>query len=170
MSSIMKDLILHPTDISQWYALINEAQASTQLVLDENIESYLVFLLQRFAQTPQLLESVLATDFLEAMHTVGKQQIESLRAVGDKSLLLCGLFPGIATRRHVTLEYYTGMGRSAYLTISELHEKPLSELYLQLSEGFLNMQKILQAIRGEYRQFETMHVHSIKLDNDSHMH
>lgn len=148
-------------------------QLSRELILNVIMQAgaaYLVFLLQRFAQTPQLLESVLATDFLEAMHTVGKQQIESLRAVGDKSLLLCGLFPGMATRRHVTLEYYTGMGRSAYLTISELHDKPLSELYFQLSEGFLNMQKILQAIRGEYYQFEAMHAQSVKLNDDSHMH
>ncbi len=166
----MKSLILHPTDVSQWYALVNEAQASTQIILDENIESYLVFLLQRFAQTPQLLESVLATDFLEAMHTAGKQRIESLRAVGDKSLLLCGLFPGIARRRHVSIDYYTGMGRSAYLTISELHEKPFSELYLQLSNDFLNMQKILQALRGEYYQIEVMHIDSVQLEHDNHMH
>lgn len=166
----MKNLILHPTDISQWYALVTDAQAFTQLALDENIESYLVFLLQRFSQTPQLLESVLATDFLEAMHVAGKQQIESLRAVGDKSLLLCGLFPGIATRRHLSLDYYTGMGRSAYLTVSELHERSESQLYYKLSESFIHLQKILQAIRGEYYQIEPLNLRIIKLEDDSHLH
>ena len=48
----MKSLILHPTDIAQWYALVNEAQVASQLNLTENTESYLVFLLQRFSQTP----------------------------------------------------------------------------------------------------------------------
>ena len=170
MDSVMKNLILHPTDISQWYALVTEAQAFTQLTLNENTESYLVFLLQRFSQTPQLLESVLATDFLEALNTVGKQQFESLRAVGDKSLLLCCLFPGIATRRQVTLYYYTGMGRTAYLTISELQEKPLAELYFQLSESFLQMQKILQAVRTEYYQIEPMQGYITKFQDDSHIH
>lgn len=166
----MKKLILHPTDISQWYALIHEAQVSAQIRLDENIESYLVFLLQRFSQTPQLLESVMATDFLEAMQTGGKRQIEFLRAVGDKSLLLCGLFPGIATRRHVSIDYYTGMGRSAYLTISERQERPLSELYFQLSECFLGMQKILQSLRSEYHQIEPLHMNQITLNDDPHLH
>ncbi|MDP3561970.1 MAG: hypothetical protein Q8R83_07320 [Legionellaceae bacterium] len=166
----MKSLILHPTDISQWYALVNEAQASTQLTLNENTESYLVFLLQRFSQRPQLLESVVAVDFLEAMHIVGKPQIERLRAVGDKSLLLCGLFPGVATRHHVTLDYYTGMGQAAYLTVSELQEKSTSELYLQLSEHFIVMQKILQAMRGDFCQFDHKATDAFKLENDSHMH
>src|SRR3990167_9408917 len=133
----MKKLILHPTDISQWYALITEAQASTQLPLDENIESYLVFLLQRFVHAPQLPASILATDFLEAMHAVGKQQIDSLQAVGDKSLLLSGLFPGIVERRHVPIDYFTAMGKSAYLTVSELEDKPSAELFYQLSECFI---------------------------------
>ena len=30
----MKQLILHPTDISQWHALVNEAQAATRLDLE----------------------------------------------------------------------------------------------------------------------------------------
>lgn len=166
----MKRLILHPTDISQWYALVNEAQAATQLTLNENTESYLVFLLNRFAQSPQLLESVIALDFLESMHIMGKQQIERLRAVGDKSLLLCGLFPGLATKRSLTLDYYSGMGQAAYLTISELHSKPDAELYYQLSEGFPHMQKILQAMRGDFQQFTPQDAQAVVIGDDSHIH
>lgn len=145
----MKNLILHPTDISQWYALVNEAEVATHMVLHEDTESYLVFLLQRFMQTTQLLESIIAMDFLESMNAFGKRQIELLRDVGDKSLLLCGLFPGIATRHHVTIEYFSDMGKTAYLTIGESQEKSTAELYLQLGAQFLMMQQILQAMRGE---------------------
>jgi len=166
----MKDLILHPTDISQWYALVNEAQAATQLMLNENTESYLVFLLQRFSHTPQLIESIIAIDFLESMSIAGQQQIEQLRAVGDKSLLLCGLFPGIATRRQLTLDYYTGMGQAAYLTVSELQDHSTAELYYQLSEYFISMQKILQAMRGDFHAFGHSETHAISLKDDSHMH
>lgn len=143
----MSQLILHPTDMSQWHALVNEAQASTRLILHENMESYLVFLLMRFSQSPELAESVLAIDFLNAMQTVGSQQIEALRAVGDKSLLLCGLFPGIAERRHVNLSYFTDMGQAAYLTVSELQgaEAPL---YQELSSKFTTLQEILSALNA----------------------
>ena len=148
----MKQLILHPTDTSQWHALVNEAQASTRLVLNENTESYLVFLLMRFSQTPQLMESVVAVDFLESMQTSGRRQIERLREVGDKSLLLCGLFPGMAKKHHVGLDYFSQMGQAAYLTAGELQEREMAALYLQLSNKFTSMQQILQAMRGDYIQ------------------
>ncbi|KTC92028.1 hypothetical protein [Legionella cincinnatiensis] len=145
----MRKLILHPTDISQWHALVNEAQAATQLILSENTESYLVFLLMRFSQGPKLIESIVALDFLESMHRPRTLQMELLRDVGDKSLLFCGLFPGIAKRRHVSLEYFSEMGQAAYLTVGELEGKHSENIYFQLSEQFLILKQILQAMRGE---------------------
>ena len=145
----MKELILHPTDISQWHALVNDAQAATQHMLNENTESYLVFLLMRFSQGPKLIESIVALDFLESMHRPKTLQMELLRDVGDKSLLFCGLFPGIAKRRHVSLDYFSEMGQAAYLTIGELEGKHSADLYTQLSEQFLTLKNILQAMRGE---------------------
>lgn len=143
----MSQIILHPTDISQWHALVNEAEASSQQILNEQTESYLVFLLMRFAQKTHLVESVIGMDFLESMQALGSRQIELLRDVGDKSLLFSGLFPGMATKRHVKLDYYTHMGKAAYLTISEL-EVDSEYLFTQLSEQFVNMQLVLQSMRG----------------------
>lgn len=149
----MKQLILHPTDISQWHALVNEAQSSTRLILNENTESYLVFLLMRFSQGPKLIESVVALDFLESMRKPRKLQVELLRDVGDKSLLFCGLFPGIAEQRNVSLSYFSDMGQAAYLTVGELQESQTADLYFQLSAQFVTLQHILRAMRGEYLQF-----------------
>jgi hypothetical protein len=143
----MSELILHPTDMSQWHALVNEAQASTRLILHENMESYLVFLLMRFSQSPELAESVLAIDFLNAMQTSGTRQIDALRAVGDKSLLLCGLFPGAAEKHHVNLSYFTDMGQAAYLTVSELQDAE-APLYHELSTKFSTLQSILNALNS----------------------
>ena len=144
----MNKLILHPTDTSQWYALVNEAQAATRLILNELTESYLVFLLMRFSQTTQLMESVIALDFLESMRAPGKRQVNLMRDVGDKSLLFCGLFPGMAEKRHVRLDYFTEMGQAAYLIVSEMQEPESATLYHQLSEQFVSLQHILNAMRG----------------------
>lgn len=144
----MNTLILHPTETSQWQALINEAQASTRLILDEGTESYLVFLLMRFSQGAKLLESIIALDFLESMHSGYTRKIELLRDVGDKSLLFCGLFPGMAKRRHLSLSYFSDMGQAAYLSVSELQEdSQLAPLFYQLSLQFGNLQRVLQATR-----------------------
>lgn len=151
----MKQLILHPTDMSQWHALVNEAQAATQLVLPENTESYLVFLLMRFIQGPKLMESVIAMDFLNAMRKSRPLQLELLRDVGDKSLLFCGLFPGIAEKRHVKLSYFSDMGQAAYLSVGDMEEQKSAGLYYQLSKQFIQLQHILQAMRGQcFLQFE----------------
>ncbi|MBA3536863.1 MAG: hypothetical protein H0T84_09675 [Tatlockia sp.] len=147
----MKTLILHPTELSQWHALVNDAQASTSLILNENTESYLVFLLMRFSQSSKLIESVIALDFLESMHKSRLRQVELLRDVGDKSLLFCGLFPGMAEKRHVSLDYFVDMGQAAYLTVGELNDSQ-SSLYIQLSRQFLMLQQILRAMRSEFFQ------------------
>ena len=52
----MNKIILHPTETSQWHALVNEAQAASRLILNEDTESYLVFLLMRFAHETQWFE------------------------------------------------------------------------------------------------------------------
>ncbi len=144
----MNTLILHPTDISQWHALVNEAQAATHVVLNEHTESYLVFLLMRYTQTPKLVESIVALDFLDAYNKPRMRQVQHLRDVGDKSLLFCGLFPGMAKKRHVSLSYFSDMGQAAYLTISELQLEQGADLYNQLGTQFLQLQQILQAMRG----------------------
>jgi hypothetical protein len=163
----MKQLILHPTDVSQWHALVLEAQAATQLILNEHTESYLVFLLMRFTQGTKLIESVIALDFLHAMRTTRRHQLELMRDVGDKSLLFCGLFPGIAERRRVSLSYFSDLGQAAYLTLGELHPRATGELYVQLSEQFNRLQQILQAMRGEF--FQLNKAHSPVLSSSEHV-
>lgn len=143
----MKQLILHPTELSQWYAIVNEAEASTHLLLNENTESYLVFLLMRFSHSSKLMESVIALDFLNCFNNIRHRQIQLLRDVGDKSLLFCGLFPGIARKRRVSLNYFAELGQAAYLTIGELEEHRETNLYCQLSAQFPSLRQILQTIR-----------------------
>ena len=103
----------------------------------------------RFSQNPHLMESIVALDFLESMHSSSKKQVALMREVGDKSLLFCGLFPGMASKRHVKLDYFSGMGQAAYLTVSELEEPSSSDLYIRLSTQFTNLQHILESMRSE---------------------
>lgn len=83
--------------------------------------------------------------------------MELLRDVGDKSLLFCGLFPGMAEKKHVNLNYFSEMGQAAYLTISELHQRENAHLFLQLSTQFTMLQQVLQAMRGEYSPISPDH-------------
>jgi hypothetical protein len=55
----------------------------------------------------------------------------------------------MAKRRHVSLNYFSDMGQTAYFTIGELERYERADLYIQLAEQFLTLQHILRAMRGE---------------------
>jgi len=143
----MNNIVIEPTTTAQWQSLVCEAEASANLQLDETLESYLVFTLMRFTQRPELTSSIIALEFLDATQNQGQQQYEQLRDVGDKCLLLSGLFPLTAKRRLVSLGYFVNMGRSAY---QQLHDK-IHGFYGQLAADFVPMMDVLHAI-GEINQ------------------
>ena len=143
----MADLVLHPTALSQWYALVSEAAVRCHTRIHEDSESYLVFLLMRFNHELSLAESVLALDFLNAMHEPNYQKRKDiLRNVGDKSLLFCGLFPGIADRKSINLSYFMNMGQSAYFSIATLEDTQTSDLFALLGTQFVPMKNVLQSM------------------------
>ena len=143
----MKKVILQPTELAQWQSLVQEAQQLRQFSLDEDLESYLVFMLMRFANSPEMAASVMGTEFLESMQCLGNLRHDKLRDVGDKCLLLSGLFPGRVKRKQVTLSYFVDLGQSAYSQVSSVSKKDLAVLYGSLCEGFIKLMDILHAMR-----------------------
>lgn len=143
----MKPLVLQPTDVAQWHALVAEAQAACQLSLDEVLESYLVFLLMRFAERPDLARRVMALEFLEAQRQ-DAHQADRLRDVGDHCLLFSGLFPQLAEARLVRVSYFVRIGRSAYDQLAVLLDRKRDQLYGRLADAFVAVMDVLHAMRG----------------------
>jgi len=143
----MQSLLLHPTPIAQWHAIVHEAQAAADRHLDEDLESYLVFLLMRFTDRPEMANAVLALEFLTGVASLGSLRQERLRDVGDQCLIYSGLFPRQAERRCVNLGYFVGMGRTAYQQLSDVMRYQHSELFAQLAEAFIALMDVLQMIR-----------------------
>lgn len=143
----MKSLVLQPTDVAQWHALVSEAQAASRQTLDETLESYLVFLLMRFAERPELARKVMALEFLQAQ----KERVQNtsrLRDVGDQCLLFSGLFPKLAERRLVKVSYFVAIGRTAYDQLASLVDGQSDRLYGRLAETFVAIMDVLHAMRG----------------------
>jgi hypothetical protein len=141
----MEKLILHPTETSQWHALLNEAQVDCKCFLGEDVESYLVFLLMRFTQSPHLANSVLALDFMKSNTYTGKIKRELLQEVGDKSLLFSGLFPGLADKKSVSIDYFIDMGETAYHTVAEIDA---CDLFHALAGSFKMMSEVLRVMHS----------------------
>lgn len=143
----MSELYLQPTPLAQWHALVNEAQVWCSVELGEELESYLVFMLMRFSDRAELGNSVVAIEFLESIHKVGSRRTESLQEVGDKCLLLSGFFPEQVERRRLQESYYIDLGQNAYYALAGVSHMTMAELYQNLSEGFVAIKNVMQAMR-----------------------
>jgi len=141
----MQNLLLRKTTTETWQALIQESAIKANVLLTEELESYLVFLLMRFNSDPEITMSVLASEYLDAQKNFTASRQESLRDVGDKCLLFSGFFPGRARKKLVTVDYFIKLGRSAYNDLSSMTENALSQLYQHLSDEFIHLMEVLLA-------------------------
>lgn len=149
MNEQREQLLLQPTSTAQWHALVNEAQLASTMYLGEELESYLVFLLMRFIERPEVAVSIVAMDFLKSVHEHGQIRSQRLQEVGDKCLLFSGLFPGLAKRRKVDDHYFVDVGQNAYYALAGLSHQQVANLFQMLSEHFTALRDVLQAMRQE---------------------
>lgn len=136
-------LLVKSTSVALWHDIIHDAESSCAIVLQEDLESYLVFLLVRYTNKPELAKQIIATEFLESLKLVRTHKHLALQDVGDKCLLFSGLFPKLAEKRFVKIGYFVNLGQAAYGIISR--EK--NDVYSSLSKQFVSMMDILQSIR-----------------------
>jgi len=143
----MSKLVLQPTATAEWHSLIEEAQNSLNLRLDEEMESYLIFLLMRFTSQTHIAQSILALEFIQSLQEYRNARESGLRDVGDKCLLFAGLFPGRAQKRQVNVSYFVNLGQSAYSEVANTTSNSISGLFSNLSLTFIELMEVLNATR-----------------------
>ncbi|MEE5088787.1 hypothetical protein V2H26_01565 [Xanthomonas euvesicatoria] len=129
-----------------WQALVREAGQRIARPLDESREHYLVFVLLRFQRDAHLLSRTQALAWLHAQDQIGRVRADALRDVGDGCLLIAGLFPGVAQRRRLSVDYFIDLGRGAY---SEVADTRCSDagLFAQLAQSYRELVRVLAALR-----------------------
>ena len=95
----MSSIIVSSSNTAQWQELVQDAENASQINLGEELESYLVFLLMRYMEKPELLGRIMALEFLGSMESSGQLKQDLLRDVGDSCLLFSGFFPKILTSK-----------------------------------------------------------------------
>lgn len=135
------------TPVQLWQALVHEAGQRAGHSLDEARESYLVFVLLRFQRDAQLLAHTHGVDWLDALELAGTARGDALRDVGDRCLLVAGLFPDVAERRRVSVGYYIDIGRAAYRGVAEAGRRATAALYEQLAASYRELVRTLAAMR-----------------------
>jgi len=151
----MKNLVINHST-AQWQSLVRDAEELNGVQLDEELESYLVFLLMRYTECTQLAARVMALEYLNGAQTFGNERKERMRDVGDQCLLFSGLFPRRAERRRVRISYYVDLGRSAYQNVADMAQSAMASMFAQLSESFVSLMDTLQAMRRIDPHSETL--------------
>jgi hypothetical protein len=146
----MNSLILHPTDTSQWYTLIAEAESATKISLNVDTESYLVFLLMRSSRSTVWLDSLIGVELMDALQHKGQQQKQRLLEIGDKSLLFSGFFTENTLKRKLDPMYFVNIGQIAYASVSAIGDDNEHHLYKDLSDNFLSLINLLQHVKTIY--------------------
>ena len=165
----MNRLVIKASTTEEWLTLIHEAQTAAACPLDEDMESYLVFLLMRYTERPDIATSVLALEYLHSMQLSGHLAQDRLREVGDKCLLYSGLFPERVTRRRVNVSYVVDLGCGAYQQLASRLGNSAAELYQRLAAAFVRLMDILKTIRelGRPTAAEPLHAYELWRDTGS---
>jgi len=157
MSAILTDM----PQMELWTDLVHEAERGAATRLDEELESYLVFLLMGHTRDVQLDRNAVALDYLLARAESGTRLKQELREVGDRCLLLAGLYPEQAERRLVSIRYFLELGSHAYDELANALRTGVAELYGHLAQAFARLVRVLMELRRHMREIAPMVLHEL---------
>ena len=157
------NILTNSTSTALWHEIIHEAESTCRITLEEDIESYLVFLLMRYTNKPELLKQIIALEFLEGINAKPAKQRLTLQEVGDKCLLFAGLYPNMADKRLVKISYFVNLGQACYVRISQKND----DLYEGLGKQFVSLMDVLQSIR-QYPDLLPLQAYELWSDTGSH--
>jgi hypothetical protein len=140
--------ITQGTPLALWQALVREGEDRAAVRLSETTESYLVFLLMQHLRDGALAGRTMALEWLAALERVGSARADQLREVGDRSLLIAGLYPRLAERRQLTPEYYVRLGRLAYDGAADSARRSERPLFAELADAVRPLVRVLAAFRA----------------------
>jgi hypothetical protein len=162
----MAAILTDASPLQLWTDLVRDAELAAGTRLDEELESYLVFLLLAHTRDVHLHGSAAALDYLLARAESGARRREELRQVGDRCLLLAGFYPEQAERRLVSVGYFLSLGSRAYDELSAALRASVSELYRRLAQAFARLARIALEVRRQMREITPLVLHELCTQQD----
>jgi hypothetical protein len=163
MSSIQQTPVRVITDMNvkeHFRQTVVAALANQNVRAKEDTVYYLVNLLDHFSKSENLFSTtdngpaipplaLLYAQAVEANDVESKRYL--LRRLGDVALLIGGVFPGSLSRKLVDVDYYIGMGGSAYSNLSDITHgsrqiRALRGVYAELSAKFQRFVDVLAEV------------------------
>lgn len=135
-------MYLHSNTQAQWYHVLSDLQEETRVILPNEIEHYLMLMFMNTTHDISILDSFLSQDFLTTF--AQPYNCENWQDIGDKCLILSGLFPDW-TRRRVRSEHFVSkLGKLCYSQASLQHFGASQKLFEYLCENYDVIVEFLQ--------------------------
>jgi hypothetical protein len=147
------DLTLAASVDEFFHEVVTDALEAVDLDASEPAGWYLVGLLGEFTKA-RLTDEPLGMK-LALPGEDPSERVRNLKQVGDTSLYVAGFFAESLTRSLVDVDYYVGIGQSAYSQLarslgsqrSQPAQRSISEVYEELAAKFPRFVDVLAAIR-----------------------
>ena len=128
-----------------FHEVVTEALTAVDLDASEPTGWYLVGLLGDFTRT-RPTDEPLCLKLAETQTDPG-ERVRTLKQVGDTSLYVAGYFAESLTRKLVDVDYYVGIGASAYSQLARHLGGSLTEVYEELARNFPAFVDVLAMVR-----------------------
>lgn len=139
---------------------VSQALQNQRVEAERATVAYVVNLLTTFSRSENLFEKdsdgislkPLAFHYQDAVNSQSAYERNvALQRLGDCALFIAGLFADSLRRKVVDLDYYVGMGGTAYASLADirsrrLNEVALGEIFAELSEKFVAFVDILNEV------------------------
>lgn len=130
-----------------FHEVVTDALSAVDLDASEPAGWYLVGLLGDFT-TARLSDEPLGLK-LAATPDSPEQRVRTLKEVGDTSLYVAGFFAESLTRSLVDVDYYVGLGQTAYARLARSFgtHRSIGEVYEELAAKFPQFVDVLAQVR-----------------------
>jgi hypothetical protein len=143
-------LVREESPVEYFRELVESALARQRVEATEFAAYYLVNLLCQFIRVGRPGRAVdqepLAFKLARAIDAVGSERRAQLRALGDVSLFVAGVFSDSLTRRVVDLDYYVSMGEYAYASLSRDEGEWFRPVFAELAGKFVHFVDVLTEV------------------------
>jgi len=140
------DVTCHASVDEYFYEVVTGALEEVHLEAAEPTEWYLVALLAEFTRA-RLPDEPLALMLAQSRGADPAQRVRTLKEVGDTSLYVAGFFAESLSKKLVDVDYYVGIGSSAYGELASRLGGSLTEVYGELAGKFPGFVEVLAEIR-----------------------
>ncbi len=135
-------LVAQPQDFFR--ELLTDALGKNQVTTRPETEFYLVNLMNQFVSAEKLTQEPLALMVKDAIERPEIHEQQAMfRHVGDVSLYIAGYFQDSLSRKLVDVDYYIGMGGTAYQHAAARAEQSLRGVFQELAERFATFVNVL---------------------------